>query len=110
LRDALLGKEEDVAGLKVTIETYEDEKRSVSDMAYSSGHTAEPHCSGRINWKPYKLPMLLFKPVSTPHKKPHVHSNAARPKTKNFNKLSNDSRTSSISFERSRMPERGMRV
>lgn len=39
LRDALLGKEEDVAGLKVTIETYEDEKRSVSNLVCLSGHS-----------------------------------------------------------------------
>lgn len=38
LRDALLGKEEDVAGLKVTIETYEDEKRSVSGTTYFCEH------------------------------------------------------------------------
>lgn len=36
MRDALLAKEEDVAGLKVTIETYEDEKRSVGAFASSS--------------------------------------------------------------------------
>lgn len=36
LRDALLSKEEDVAGLKVVIEGYEDEKRSVSRVSVES--------------------------------------------------------------------------
>lgn len=41
LRDALLAKEEDVAGLKVTIETYEDEKRNVCTFS-SAMALAEP--------------------------------------------------------------------
>jgi hypothetical protein len=91
-----------VAGLKLAIEGYEDEKRSVSPldrpalmMQVVDALSCFVRCSGRTKSRRYKRPTPHCRPVFKRHKKQRVHSSGEKQRIKSCSKRSSDSHTKS---------------